>query len=201
MPRLISVARGPRAHRPLEHRPTSHGTRARALRGADLVVVRDNSRRAFPQLHGQGSAAWSLHQVGSCGFEPSIIPRSTPVSSPRQESADRPRSTCACTAQCGLGCGAGQLATRSSPAPWPRLNRTATASTRRLWLRTVCDNAFDPRGARPARSSPCKESTDRPRNTRACTARCRLSCGVGQLATRSSPVRRPRRSRTATASG
>ena len=79
MPRLISVARGPRAHRLVEHRPTSHGTRARALRGADLVVVRDNSRRAFSQLYGQGSAAWSPRQVGSRGFKLSVVLRLTPV--------------------------------------------------------------------------------------------------------------------------
>jgi len=69
------AARGPRAHRPVDIRPTAHGTRARALNGADLVVVRDNSRRAPLQLVGRGSVAWSLHQVGGYGFGLSVILR------------------------------------------------------------------------------------------------------------------------------
>ena len=88
----------------------AHVARARALRGADLVLVRANSRRA-----------------------------------------SRPRSTRACTARCGLGCGAGRLATRSSRARRPRLGRTTTASCRRLRLRIVGDTAFDSRGALAAR--------------------------------------------------
>ena len=98
-PRLTPVTRGPRAHRPVEHRPTAHGAQARALRGADLVVVRANSRRAPSQLHGRGSGARPPHQVGGCGFGPSVLPRldshgARPArSSPRGESADRPRST------------------------------------------------------------------------------------------------------------
>ena len=174
IPRSTFLACGPRAHRPVENRPTTHGTRARALRGADLVFVRDNSRRAFPQPHGQISAVWSPHQVGGCGFKLPVILRLTfvahglrahrPVtnrptahgararamrsasdsrgarparSSPCGEPVDRPQNTRACTAQCGLGCGAGKLATRSSPVRWPLLDCTATASSRRLQLRTV----------------------------------------------------------------
>ena len=52
--RLTPVVRGPRAHRHVENRPTAHGARARALRSADLVAVRANSRRAPPKLHGHG---------------------------------------------------------------------------------------------------------------------------------------------------
>ena len=164
----------------------ARGAHARALRGADLVVVRANVRRARPELVGRGSAARPPHHAGGCGFEPSVILRSTPVaplrhcrtatasgwrlglrivgdtttgscgarpprSSPRGESANRPRSTSTYTARCGHGCGEGQLATRSSRARRPRLARTATASCRRLRLRTVGDTASDPRGALTAR--------------------------------------------------
>ena len=100
----------------------------------------------------------------------------------------------------GLGCGAGQLSTRSSSASWPLLSRTATASGRWLRLRTPGGTVFDSRGARPACSSPRGESVDRPRNTSACTAWYGLGGGAGQLATRSSPAPWPWLGRTATAS-
>ena len=94
------MARGPRAHRPVENRTTAHRARARSAR-------------------------------------------------------------------CGLGCGRGQLATRSSPVRWPRLGRTATAPSRRLQLQTVGVIALNSRGARTARSSSRRESDDRPQSTRA----------------------------------
>ena len=79
MPHTIFLTRGPRAHRPVENQPTAHGTRARALRGADLVVVQGNLRRAPPQLHGYGPGARPPHQVGGCGFELWVLPRPIPA--------------------------------------------------------------------------------------------------------------------------
>ena len=169
--------------------------------GAGKLVTRSSPVR-WPLLEctaGASSRRLRLRTVGVTAFD---FPGARPARSlPRGASADRPRSMHACTAQCGLGFCAGQLATRSFLALWPRLNRTATASSRRLRLCAVSNNALYPRGARLARSSPRGEATDRPRSTRWCTARCGLGCGVKQLATRSSPDRRPRRSRTATAPG
>ena len=77
--RSTFLARSMHAHRPVENRPTTHGTRARALRNLDLVVVRDNSQRAPPQPHGRGLTARPPHQLGGCGFALSTITRSIPA--------------------------------------------------------------------------------------------------------------------------
>ena len=120
----------------------AYGAHACVLRGADLVVVRADSRRARPELVGRGSAAQPPLHVGGCGFEPSVKLRSAPVARLRH-------------------------------------GRTATASGRRLGLRTVGDTKFDSCGARPPRSSPRGESANHPRITRTYTARCGLDCGEG----------------------
>ena len=192
LPRSIPAARGPRAHRPVENRPTAHGARTRALRGADLVVVRANSRRAPPQSVGRGSAARPPHQVGGCGFGPSAMPRTIPGarparSSPRGESADRPRSTSACTARCGLGCGAGPTRDALLPSSMAearphghRIRSAAAASDRR------CYRARLPRRAARALIAPWRIGRPPTEHAR-CTARCGLGCGAGRLATRSSP--------------
>ena len=132
-PRLRAAARS-RPRRELADRPRS--TRAHCAPRTS-VVMWANSRQAPPQLHGHGSAAWPPHQVGGCGFKTSLSPRSTPVA--RDTRAHRPvdnRTTAhgahVRTARCRLSCGA-----RSSVIRWPRLGRTATASGRRLRLRTV----------------------------------------------------------------
>ena len=79
IPRSTPVAGGPRAHRPVDNRTTAHRASARSLSGEDLVVVRAKTRRAPFQLVGRGTAARPPHQVGGCGFELSVIPRSIPV--------------------------------------------------------------------------------------------------------------------------
>ena len=118
------------------------------------------------------SSLYSASPVAVRTFVPDFPGVRPTRSSPRGESADRPRNTCTCIARCGLSFRAGQLATRFSPAPWPNLSCMVTASGRRLRLQTAGDTAFDFRGARPARSSPRQESADRPRSTCACNAQC-----------------------------
>ena len=111
---------------------------AHALRGADFLVVWANSRRAPPQLIDRGSAARPPHQVDGCGFGPSALQYFTPVArGPRAHPPVENRTTAhgarARIARCGLGCGADQREACSSPAPWPRLGRTATASGWAAW--------------------------------------------------------------------
>ena len=139
--------------------PTEHTS---ALRSADLVVVRAISRRAPPKFVGRGSAARPPHQIGGCGIKPSELQIDS--RGPRAHCAVEYRTTAhgahVRTVRCGLGCGAGQLATLSSPDRWPRLSRTTTATGQQLRLRTVGVIALDSRGTRPACSSPRAESDD-----------------------------------------
>ena len=205
LPRSTPVTRGPRAHRPDENRTTAHGARARAVhRGLQLWCgpTRDEllpSSLAEARPHG--------HRIRSAAT-PSDRPRYHSALPWRAFRAHRPvenRTTAhkarVRTARCRLGCGAGQLATRSSLIRWPRLGHTATASGRRLQIRTVSITMFHSRGARPACSSTRRESDDLPRRTRAhCAMRTWLWCGPTREAF-SSPAPWPRLGRTVTASG
>ena len=173
------MARGPRANRSVENQTTAQGARARALRGADLVVVRANSRCAPHQLHGHGSVARPPHHDGGCGFEAAVMLRLAPVA--RGPRAHRPveNQTTAHRAR------ARALRGRYSLARRPRLGRTATESCRRLWLRAIGDTEFDPK-ARGPRAHRSVENQPTAHRARACTARCDLGCG-GANAGRGSP--------------
>ena len=98
------------------------------------------------------------------------------------------------------GCGAGQRAACSAPRRRLRRDRTNTATSCRQGIQKVSDNAFESRGARPARVSNHGEAVDGPRSIRRAARTWRV-CDVGQRVARSPPRRRPSLDRTNTATG
>ena len=179
--------------RPVEYRPTAHGARARAVRTWRGCVVGQRGARSSPRrrpgLDRTNTATGRRHRRRRCivtsfessGARPARI-------SPREVSADRPRSTR--TAQCGLGVVV--LWPNAGRAPphavgWARPHQHRDRSAARL--RKLVFTAFESRGARPARFSPRGVSADRLRSTRRAVRTWR-GCVVAQRGARSSPRRR-----------
>ena len=97
---------------------------------------------------------------------------------PREKSADRPRSTCR-AARTSRGCAVGQRRARFSPRRRPGRDRINTATSRRRGPQEVFITAFEPRGGRHVRSSTRGNSAERPRSTPR-AARTWRGCVVAQ---------------------
>ena len=130
------------------------------------------------------SAAWPPRQVGGCGFEPSVLPRSTPVAcGPRSHRPVETRTTAygarARTARCGLGCVAGaysrrapaQFVGRGSAAPPP--HQVGGCGFGLSVLPRSTPVAHGPHAHRPV------ENRMTAHGARACTAQCGLGCVAG----------------------
>ena len=155
-----------------EKYPTQH--RFSLHRRRHLRPYAANSQRAPPHFVGHGSAARPPHQIGGCGFKPSVVPRSVPAA--RGPRAHRPvenwptaHGARARTAHRELRLWSGptrDALLRSSMAEAPPHGhriRSAAAALHRQQYRIQPPSDC----ARPARSSPRAESDDSPRSTRA----------------------------------
>ena len=154
----------------MEYRPTAPGARA-AQRRLCVVVLLANARRAAPHVVGRGPTAPTAQHIGSGGFESSPSNRSNPearVSCAYRTMENRLTALGACAtsaADFARGCGAGQLATRSSPRRRPRLACIDGATGRRQGPRKIVFTAFESHDARTARISHFGASVDDARST------------------------------------
>ena len=166
---LTSVARDPRALRPVENRPTAHGARARwrtwrgCLRGQRATR---STPRCWPRLFFTDTASGRrlrLRHVTKRVRAP--VPRDPRALRPVENQADRPRSTCALADLAWLS------SRQTRDALHPTLLAEALLHRHRARSAAAASNAvtiaFDSRGAQPARASPRGEPADLPRSTRA----------------------------------
>ena len=201
--RSTTVARGPRALRPVENQPTDQGS-TRAL--ADLAWLSSQPTRGA--LHPTPLAEAPLHRHRARSAAAASKRRSLSVRAPWRAArarfapwrTGRPPKEHARAG--GLGVVVFAANTRRAPPPrrWPRLFFTDTAPGRRLRLRTSCNHCIRLQcRATRARFAPWR--TSRPPTEHARRWRTWRGCLRSQRATRSIPRRWPRLFFTDTAPG